>query len=74
MAATSNDRDDADLAIGIARRSGVPQPQRARRRYSRTALARGASAIAGDEQAEVETMFAPGRRSLELRETPLAAS
>ena len=38
-------------------------------------MARGASAIAGDEQAEVETMIVGvGRRSLELHETSLAAS
>jgi hypothetical protein len=38
-------------------------------------MARGASAIAGDEAVEVETMIVgAGRRSLELHETSLAAT
>jgi hypothetical protein len=38
-------------------------------------MARGASAIAGDETIEVETMIVGvGRRSLELHETSLSAA
>ena len=77
MAATSvNDRDDADLAIGY--RSALRRAAAAAREAAvleDLLTARGASAIAGDEQAEVETMIVGvGRRSLELHETSLAAS
>ena len=69
MAANSvNDRNDADLAIGYraAREAAVLED---------LLMARGASAIAGDEAVEVETMIVgAGRRSLELHETSLATT
>ena len=77
MAATSvNDRDDADLAIGYrAAQRRAAAAAREAAVLEDLLTARGASAIAGDEQAEVETMIVGvGRRSLELHETSLAAS
>jgi hypothetical protein len=77
MAATSvNDRNDADLAIGY--RAALRRAAAAAREAAvleDLLMARGASAIAGDEAVEVETMIVgAGRRSLELHETSLAAT
>jgi hypothetical protein len=76
MAAHSvNERNDADLAIGY--RAALRRAAAAAREAAvleDLLTARGASAIAGDEQAEVETMIVgAGRRSLKLHETALAA-
>ncbi len=76
MAANSvNDRNDADLAIGY--RAALRRAAAAAREAAvleDLLMARGASAIAGDETLEVETMIVGvGRRSLELHETSLAA-
>jgi hypothetical protein len=76
MAATSvNDRNDADLAVGY--RAALRRAAAAAREAAvleDLLMARGASAIAGDEAVEVETMIVgAGRRSLELHHTSLAA-
>ena len=72
---TANDRNDADLAIGY--RAALRRAAAAAREAAvleDLLMARGASAIAGDEAIEVETMIVgAGRRSLELHETSLAA-
>ena len=77
MAATSvNDRNDADLAIGY--RAALRRAAAAAREAAvleDLLMARGASAIAGDETLEVETMIVGvGRRSLELHETSLSST
>jgi len=77
MAVTSvNDRDDADIAIGY--RAALRRAAAAAREAAvleDLLAARGASAIAGDETHEVETMIVgAGRRSLELHETSLSST
>jgi hypothetical protein len=77
MAVTSvNDRNDADLAIGY--RAALRRAAAAAREAAvleDLLLARGASAIAGDETHEVETLIVGiGRRSLELHETSLTST
>ena len=77
MAATSvNDRNDADLAIGY--RAALRRAAAAAREAALLEdllMARGASAIAGDETVEVETMIVGvGRRSLELHETSFSTT
>jgi hypothetical protein len=77
MAVTSvNDRNDADLAIGY--RAALRRAAAAAREAAvleDLLTARGASAIAGDETYEVETMIVgAGRRSLELHETSLTST
>jgi hypothetical protein len=75
MAASSvNDRNDADLAVGY--RAALRRAAAAAREAALLEdllMARGASAITGDETVEVETMIVgAGRRSLELHETSLS--
>jgi hypothetical protein len=77
MAANSvNERDDADLAIGY--RAALRRAAAAAREAAvleDLLMARGASAIAGDETFEVETMIVgAGRRSLALHATSLSAT
>ena len=77
MAANSvNDRNDADLAIGY--RAALRRAAAAAREAAvleDLLMARGASAITGDEMLEVETMIVgAGRRSLELHQTSLTST